>query len=105
MPTIPTEALSALAIAFFLALVANRLIEALIVPIFDRQQWDKFWLLYIAWVIGGIVVAFSGVNLFATYIPAPAIGQILTAIVAGGGANFLADLFNDRQGNDSVAAG
>jgi hypothetical protein len=87
----------------FLALVANRLTEALIVPLYDRMKWNKFSLLYVAWVVSAVLVAFTGVNLFAAYIPSPAIGQILTAIVAGGGANFLADLFNDRLGKVTAA--
>jgi hypothetical protein len=99
----PNPMLEALGAAFFLALVANRLTEALIVPLFDRLKWDKFWLLYIGWVMGALLVAFTGVNLFATYIPTPSVGQILTAIVAGGGANFLADLFNDRLGKVTAA--
>lgn len=94
----PVDPAAALTAALFLALVANRLTEALIVPIFDRQKWDKFWLLYISWVVGGLLVAFTGANLFMQYIPNALVGQILTAIVAGGGANFLADLFNDRSG-------
>jgi len=98
-----TDPVAELTAALFLALVANRLTEALIVPIFDRLKWDKFWLLYVAWVVSGLLVAFTGANLFAAYIPSPIIGQILTAIVAGGGANFLADLFNDRLGKVTAA--
>ncbi len=37
-------------------------------------------------------VWFTGVNLFASFIPNALIGQILTAIVAGGGSNLLHDL-------------
>jgi hypothetical protein len=92
------DPIAALTAALFLALVANRLTEALIVPLYDRMKWDKFSLLYVAWVVSAVMVAFTGVNLFAAYIPTPIVGQILTAIVAGGGANFLADLFNDRLG-------
>jgi hypothetical protein len=95
------EPLSALAVALFLATVANRLTEALIVPIFDKMKWDKFWLLYIAWIVAGVVVELSGVNLFAGYLANPLAGQILTAIVAGGGANFIADLFN-REAKPAV---
>ena len=101
MPT--ADPVAELTAALFLALVANRLTEALIVPIFDRLKLDKFWLLYIAWVVAAVLVAFTGANLFAAYIPTPILGQILTAIVAGGGANFLADLFNDRMGNFKTA--
>ncbi len=93
MPNLP---LAALTVALFLALVANRLTEALIVPVFEKFKWDKFWLLYISWIVAGVLVALSGVNLFGDYIANPLVGQVLTAIVAGGGANFIADLFNNR---------
>lgn len=83
-----------LVIAVFLALVAERLVKALVAPIFDKFQLDKFWLMYIAWVIAGGLVWLSSVNLFGAYLPDPLVGQILTAIVAGGGANFLHDLFD-----------
>ena len=98
------KTLAALTVALFLATVANRLTEALIVPVFEKFKWDKFWLLYVSWVVAGIIVAFSGVNLFADYIPNPVTGQILTAIVAGGGANFIADLFNNQQKPTTTAS-
>lgn len=82
-----------LAIAAFLSVVANRLVEALIVPIFDKLKIDKFWLLYVAWVVAGAIVALSGVNIFGSYIPDQTAGQFLTIIVAGGGSNLIADLF------------
>jgi hypothetical protein len=97
------DPVAALTAALFLAVVANRLVEALIVPLFDRFKWDRLGLLYVAWVVSALLVAFTGANLFAAYIPDPIVGQILTAIVAGGGANFLADLFNDRLGKVTAA--
>lgn len=83
-----------LAVATFLALVNERLIEALVSPIFEKFHWDTFWLLYIAWVSGAAIVFLSGVNLFAGYIPNVLAGQVLTAIVAGGGSNLLHILFS-----------
>lgn len=100
MPTV--EPIAALTVALFLATVANRLTEALIVPIFDKLKWDKFWLMYVSWIVAGVVVALSGVNLFGAYIPNSVVGQILTALVAGGGANFIADLFNQPAKSLSV---
>jgi hypothetical protein len=88
------DTLQPFAIALFLSVVANRLVEALIVPLFERLKIDRFYLLYVAWGIAAIIVGLSGVNLFVGYITSPIGGQILTAIVAGGGANFIADLFN-----------
>ena len=84
----------ALIAAIFLATVANRLVEGLITPIFDKFNVDKFWLMYIAWIVAGGLVWLSGANLFAEYITDPIAGQILTALVGGGGANLIHDLFD-----------
>lgn len=92
------DPIDALMVAAFLALVANRLIEALVKPLYTRFEWDTFSLLYVSWVVGGFLVWLSGVNLFIAYPPdSPVAGQILTAIVAGGGANFIADIFGGQS--------
>jgi hypothetical protein len=75
-----------------LMVLANRLVEAFVTPIFEKFGWDKFWILYIAWVVSGAFVFPTGLNLFSEIIPSPLFGQILTAIVAGGGANLLHNL-------------
>ncbi len=85
-----------LAVAAFLATVANRLVAGLITPIFDKFALDKFYLMYVAWAVGAVLTWFSGINLFGGYIPDPFVGQILTAIVTGGGANLLHDLFDGK---------
>jgi hypothetical protein len=83
---------TALGIVIGMMVLANRLVAALITPIFDKYELDHFWLMFVAWVISGVFVWLTGVNLFAPYIPNALIGQILTAIVAGGGGNLLHDL-------------
>jgi len=80
--------------AAFLATVTNRLVEGFIKPVFDKYKWDTFWLMYVAWVIGGGLVLATGIDLFAGVFVYPLIGQVLTALVAGGGANLLNDLFD-----------
>ena len=82
----------ALAVVVGFMVLANRLVEMLITPLFEKFEWDKFFIMYIAWVIAGVLVAFSQVNLFTEFIPNPIIGLVLTAIVAGGGSNLLHDL-------------
>lgn len=72
--------------------LANRLVAMLVVPLFEKYGLDKFWIMYVAWVVSGIFVTFTQVNLFTVFIPNPVIGMVLTAIVAGGGANLLHDL-------------
>ena len=89
-----------LATAMFMALVANRLIEALVVPLFEKFQWDKFFLQYISWAVGSGLVALSSVNLFTAYVPNAYVGLVLTAIVCGGGSNIIADLFGGKKAVD-----
>ena len=85
---------SVLAIVIGFTVLANRLVEALITPIFDKFELEKFWLMYVAWFVAGALVWLAQVNLFEAYIASPLVGYILTAIVAGGGANLLHDLVN-----------
>lgn len=84
--------LAVLGVVIGFMVLANRLVAALITPLFDKYGWDHFALMYIAWVIAGVFVWLSGVNLFTAYIPNVLIGKILTAVVAGGGSNILYDL-------------
>jgi hypothetical protein len=81
-----------LAIVIGFMVLSNRLVAALITPIFDKYAVDKFWLMYVAWVMAGVLVFLADVNLFAEFIPNLLIGKILTAVVAGGGGNLLHDL-------------
>ena len=83
-----------LTIASFLVGATNRIIEHLVKPIFDKFSLDKFWLAYVSLAIGGGLVWLSTVNLFAAYLPDPIVGRVLTAIVAGGGATLLHDVFD-----------
>lgn len=83
-----------LAMAGFLATVTNRLVEGLIKPVFVKYHLDTFWLMYVAWAVGAGLVFAANINLFPGVFTHPVIGQVLTALVAGGGANLLNDLFN-----------
>ena len=87
---------SLLAVVAGFAILSNRLVAGLITPLFDHYNWDKFPLLYISWVLAAALVFLSGANLFAAFFPSVIVGQILTAIVAGGGGNILHDL-SDQQ--------
>ena len=86
-----------LAVVAGFAILANRLVAGLITPLFDHYGWDKFPLLYISWVLAGALVFMSGANLFAAFIPNVLFGQVLTAIVAGGGGNLLHDLTDQKS--------
>ena len=87
-----------LGIVIGMMVLANRLVAMLVTPIFDKYSLDKFWLAYPAWILAGVFVWLTEVNLFASFIPNQLIGQILTAIVAGGGSNLLHDL-TDKPDN------
>ena len=87
-----------LGVVIGMMVLANRLVAALVTPLFDKYGWDKFWLMYPAWILAGVLVWLTGVNLFVAYIPNVMIGKILTAIVAGGGSNLLHDL-TDKPDN------
>lgn len=79
-----------LAAVAFMALIANRITEGIAAPLRQRYpDLDTWWLIYVSWVLGGVLVYFAGLNLFAEYFPNPIIGQLLTAVVVGGGGNIL----------------
>jgi len=90
--------LATLGVVIGMMVLANRLVEMLVTPLFDKYNWDKFWLMYPAWILSGVLVWVTGLNLFCAYIPNELIGKILTAIVAGGGANLLHDLTDQNNG-------
>lgn len=90
--------MDALATAIFLSVAANRIIEAFVAPIKLRYpDVDLWWLVYVAWVVGGALSYLSGVNLFAAQITNPLAGVILTAVVVGGGSNLIADIFKPQS--------
>jgi hypothetical protein len=95
-PTLTELVVQAVAIAAFMATVSNRLVAGLVTPIWEKFNLDNFWLMYVAWAVGGILVWITHVNIFADFVPNPLTGQILTALVSGGGANIIHDLFDKR---------
>jgi hypothetical protein len=99
--TIPVKALAA---AILLSVVANRLVEGLVKPVYDRLKWDHFTLMYVAWGVGALLVGLGEVNLFTDVfpeliwgaVPGHAVGIALSALVCGGGANLINDIFGPR---------
>lgn len=86
------EIASSLSVALYLSVVANRLVEGLAVPLFAKLRWDRFWLMYVAWLAAAVLVGFAEINLFSKFIPNETVGRLFSALCAGGGANFLADI-------------
>lgn len=76
--------------------LSNRLVEMLAKPIFEKYSLDTFWLMYVSWGVAGVIVALAQFNLFVGVFPNEIVGLVLTAIVAGGGANLLHDLTDNK---------
>lgn len=92
--------------AAFLALASNRLVEAFAAPV--RKKWpelDLWFLVYVAWLVGGALSYLSGINLFTELVPTlpPWLGQAVTALVVGGGSNLIHDVFNRTPTNTLTA--
>lgn len=91
--------------AVLLAVVANRLVEGIVKPLFERFKWDHFWLLYVSWGMGMLLVTMGEINLFSAvfpdlvwgFIPGRIVGIVLSGLIAGGGANLLHDIFGSVQ--------
>ena len=60
-----------LGIVIGMMVLANRLVAMLITPLWEKYGWDKFWLAYPAWILAGVFVWFTGVNLVCAFIPEP----------------------------------
>ena len=94
--------LKPLELLLYLVLLINRLVAAFIQPLFEHENWDRFWLMYIAWILGGVLVFLTDINLFAGTFHKELVGQLLTAVCVGGGANILYDI-TDIQGSMSAS--
>lgn len=92
----------------FMAFVANRITEGIATPIREYYKGrgltiDLWWLVYVSWFLGGVLVFFAGLNLFAEYFPNPVVGQLLTAVVVGGGGNILDGVESWLRGSRGTA--
>lgn len=89
--------MDAFAAAAFLSLVNTTVVDYILKPIKEKfPNLDTWWMVYVSLFTGGVLVWFSGVNLFVSYLPDPLVGRVLTAIVAGGGSNLLYRVFNRK---------
>ena len=98
---------SVLAMAFFLALVVERIIQFVIRPLIENAvkavgrdpEGGALFLPYIAAVMGGLLSFGFGLDLFAGMVQAAGLTpevwltQLLTAMVVAGGSNLLHDLW------------
>lgn len=77
-----------------LAFVVNAIVAAWLEPFkLKYPELDTWWVIYVSWVLAGVAAFVLQLNLFATVFPqSPLLGILFTALIAGRGSNFLADL-------------
>lgn len=87
------------AVAVLLAVVNRSIVEYLAAPIRVRfPKFDLWFLVYVSFVIGGLIGWVADINLFAGIESMPVtVGRILTAACIGGGANLLHDVAKRRD--------
>lgn len=84
--------------AAFLALINSKLVEWFIAPLFDWRGWERGLLRYVSGFTGLLLGLAANVDLLADvgigldY----GLGRLLTALLIGGGAGLIYDLFTDR---------
>src|SRR5512139_962660 len=78
-----------LLLAFFLALISERLVEYFASPLFQRNQWDTFYLMYVGLGVGFVLSLAVGANAFNQEFITSTVCLILTAVTVGGGSNLL----------------
>ena len=85
--------LTVLAGAVVLAIILEKLFEAIFTPLWDHFKWDTFYKLYAAIVVGTAVGMLTGLNAVPTlFVAAPVAGRVLTALFIGCGPSFIYDL-------------
>lgn len=87
------ETLSAAIVAAF---VLERLVDALVKPIWEHFELDNFWLLYIAWAIGSLGAYATGLNALPVFAAVPWVGRLLTCFVVGLGSSFIYDMVDNK---------
>lgn len=85
-----------LAVAVLLAVANKTIIDFLVEPIRKRfPDLDLWFVIYVAFVTGGIIGYLANINLFEF---APGLvgitGRILTACTVGGGSSLIHDIFD-----------
>ena len=105
--------LGPLVVVSFVVLVGERLVQAfepVVKPLMDwldeKMPKYKGWgMMVFSWLGIGGLVTLTGANLFDSYIQSAVAGRVLTALVAGGGANLLHDLWPNKSAGRVWAGG
>jgi hypothetical protein len=86
----------ALAVIAALAVVNNRIVEYVAAPLFQARGWPRKHLLYVALATGVALGLLLNVELFIPGLFVSVwVGRVITAILIGGGASLLHDVFSD----------
>ena len=91
--------------ALFLAFLTEVLVEHFIGKPLEQKAplLDRWWLIYVALVVGGAICWFAGLNVFGALMP-DLLGRILTCLIVGGGSELLHGIVNWVGGQATRAA-
>lgn len=84
--------------AAFLAVINTKIVEWFVAPIFDWRGWDRTWLRYISGLTGLLLGLAARLDLLAEagIVLDYRLGVLLTALLIGGGAGLIYDIFTDQ---------
>ena len=73
--------------------VIQKLIEALVQPLFLKLKIDLWWLMYVSLVVGALFGWATALNAFPIFTPVW-VGRLLTALICGAGPTFIYDIID-----------
>ena len=86
--------MDALGSGIFLAILVKALLDFLAAPL--RARWpeiDLWWFDYLALVAGAAVAWLAPLNLLTGYVTSELLARVLSALLIGGGAKLINDVF------------
>lgn len=94
----------AVQVALLLAVVVKVILDYVAKPVRSKfPDLDLWWFDYVALALGAVVTWFAALNLFTPTLTNQLIGRILTALLVGGGAKLINDIYVVAQGGGSLA--
>lgn len=81
--------------ALFLAFVNEAIVEHLFGQPLEKKfpNLNRWWLIYVALISGGLLSWFCGINVFGPFMP-EIVGRIVTALFVGSGSELLHKLIS-----------
>ncbi len=91
--------LTNIAVALFLAFLVETLVEHFLGKPLEKQlpTLDRWWLMYVALVVGFAISFFAGLNIFPVDVIPELMGLILTGIIVGGGSQLVHKIIEAGQ--------